>query len=147
MSTEDAPEIAEICQQDESPGRGGQWSDEKRNEAAELICRGFSAEEASRRTGIPGSTIRYWKRNENEFKHMVARMRAELIEQSTAGVAALGRKAVVTVNKALDGDVTPVQLAAARMVLQHAFEERSRAEGLEAAAEYDLVADWDGGRL
>ena len=128
-----------LRQSAEGGGYGNAWSEEHRLEVAQYLARGLSGAEAGRKTGIPETTIRSWRADET-FMATVARLRADLVEETSAGLTALGRMAVATLGNGMKGDATNVQVRAAHttitlaLQLRESVELEARIAALEAAA-------------
>lgn len=88
----------------------------RRDEAVLLLARGFSSDEAARRVGVAGSTVRRWRQNP-QFEERVQATRRELFAEATGVVIGLMKKSAIVLGKALDGEGTAHQLRAARTVL------------------------------
>lgn len=97
-------------------GHGNPWPEEKRLEVAQLLARGHSAADAGRKVDVPESTIRTW-RAEAEFAATVERLRAELLEETTAALVGVGRLAVDTLAEGMRGEATAVQVRSAQAAL------------------------------
>lgn len=129
-------------------GYGKAWSTEDRLVAAQHLAAGLSAEDASRLSGIPGTTIREWRRDNAEFAALVRQMNDELVAEAIYALGAVSRKAVATLDAGMDGNAKPAQIRAADIVLSRLaplreFElMRARLEQLEALAAGGQGGTW-----
>lgn len=124
-------------------GYGNAWSAGDRLAAAQHLAAGLTAEDAARLAGIPGTTVRTWRREDAEFAALVRRMNDELVTEAVYALGAVSRKAVATLDAGMDGKAKPAQIRAADIVLSRLaplreFElMRDRLEQLEALAAGD----------
>lgn len=90
--------------------------------------------------GIPGTTVRTWRREDAEFAALVRQMNDELVSEAVYALGAVSRKAVATLDAGMNGNAKPAQIRAADIVLSRLaplreFElMRARLEQLEALA-------------
>ena len=92
-------------------------SEEKRlsnrqREVLPLIAASDSLAEGARRASISRTTIYKWL-EDDDFRAELSRVRAEMADLAQAEIQGLMLKATAAVDKALDGDISPVQLRAA----------------------------------
>ena len=84
----------------------------RQREALPHIVGADSLAEGARRASIGRATIYRWM-EDDDFRTEIERLRAEMSDLAQAEVQGLMLKAVVVIDQALDGDVSPVQLRAA----------------------------------
>jgi len=129
-------------------GYGNAWTAEDRLVAAQHLAAGLSASDAGRLAGIPGTTVRTWRREDAEFAALVRRMNDELVSEAVYALGAVSRKAVATLDAGMDGNAKPAQIRAADIVLSRLaplreFElMRARLEQLEALAAGGQHGTW-----
>ena len=92
-------------------------SEEKRlsnrqREVLPHIAASDSLAEGARRANISRTTIYRWL-EDDDFRAELSRVRAEMADLAQAEIQGLMLKATAAVDKALDGDISPVQLRAA----------------------------------
>jgi hypothetical protein len=112
---------------------------EAKNQAAVLIARGSTSEQAGKAVGVNGRTVRRW-RLDPTFEQSVQTARRELLVESVAALGAAARDAIAALHAAL-GDKSPairvraasVLLGALPVLSEHA-ELAERLTALEAAA-------------
>ena len=129
-------------------GYGNAWSAEDRLVAAQHLAAGLTAEDAGRQAGIPGNTVRLWRREDAEFAALVRQMNDELVSEAVYALGAVSRKAVATLDAGMNGNAKPAQIRAADIVLSRLaplreFElMRARLEQLEALAAAGQGGTW-----
>lgn len=100
---------------------------------------GMSVRATAKRAGVSERTV-HRRLEEEGFRKELAKVKADLIARTTAGLTGLGTKAVRTLNVLLDGTDAKVRLGAARAALElavklrQAEEMEERVKALEAAA-------------
>lgn len=90
-----------------------------RDEAALLLARGLSTDEAGRRIGVNGSTVRRW-RQDPDFADAVREARRAVFDEATGVLAALTKKAAITLGRAMDDDNPAIRVRASQVVLNAA---------------------------
>lgn len=98
----------------ESADSGG--LSERRLAVARLIVEGVHQEEICRRLDIARSTYYEWKR-EPAVRRAIDRYLADALQEVRLELTRMARPALTTLSRALEGEVLPTQITAARDVL------------------------------
>ena len=117
-------------------------SEEKRlsnrqREVLPHIAASDSLAEGARRANISRTTIYKWL-EDDDFRAELSRVRAEMADLAQAEIQGLMLKATAAVDKALDGDISPVQLRAALGAINLALKVRY---GLNLERRLNLIDD------
>lgn len=111
-----------------------------RDEAAQLEARGYTSDQIGERLGVPGSTVRNWRQND-DFRTKVDEVRRRLFDEAT-GRAADNMAAMVDVltSIALDeGEESPVRVRAASIVLAEGQKLRDHTDLEERIAALEMA--------
>ena len=95
----------------------------RQREALPQIAASDSLAEGARRASISRTTIYRWL-EDDDFRAELSRVRAEMADLAQAEIQGLMLKATAAVDKALDGDISPVQLRAALGAINAALKVR-----------------------
>ena len=95
----------------------------RQREVLPHIAASDSLAEGARRASISRTTIYKWL-EDDDFRAELSRVRAEMADLAQAEIQGLMLKATAAVDKALDGDISPVQLRAALGAINAALKVR-----------------------
>ena len=95
----------------------------RQREALPHIAAADSLAEGARRASVNRTTIYRWL-EDDDFRAELSRVRAEMADLAQAEIQGLMLKATAAVDKALDGDISPVQLRAALGAINAALKVR-----------------------
>ena len=95
----------------------------RQREALPHIAAADSLAEGARRASIGRATIYRWL-EDDDFRAELSRVRAEMADLAQAEIQGLMLKATAVIDRALDGDISPVKLRAALGAINAALKVR-----------------------